>query len=182
MIGLLRIGFAKHLPESAFQRFGAHGDRSQRIVDLVGHAGGQKPHAGQLFAAHHLLGPLLHLPIEVVANLLEAGGHVVQGVGQFGHLVVGLQPDAIGKLAGRHRAASRPRASATGGRSNDTKAARTAEKPGPPTRLPSKPRGSARDTAREPRRQSRPASRAGGWAVPWPGFAVAPVPRRASRS
>ena len=87
---------------AAFERFGAHGDRRQRIVDLVGHAGGQKADAGQLLAADDLLGALLHLAIEIVANGLKARGHVVHGVGQLRHLVVRAQSDAIAEFAGRH--------------------------------------------------------------------------------
>ncbi len=56
----------------AFERLAAHGDRGQRIVDLVGHAGRQKPDARQLLAANDLLGPLADLAIEIVANFLEA--------------------------------------------------------------------------------------------------------------
>ena len=78
-------------------------DRSQRIVDFVGHAGRQKTDAGQLLAAHHLLGALLNLAIQIVANGLKSGRHVVQGVGQFRHLVVRVQHDSIAEFAGRHR-------------------------------------------------------------------------------
>ncbi len=80
----------------------AQGDRSQRIVDFVGHAGGQKAHAGQLLAAHHLLGAFLHLAVEVLAHCLEPGGHVVHGVGQLGHFVVRVERNAVAKFAGRH--------------------------------------------------------------------------------
>ena len=40
--GLLRIGFVERVAEPAFERLGAHGDRGQRIVDFVGHAGRQE--------------------------------------------------------------------------------------------------------------------------------------------
>ena len=66
------------------------------------HAGRQKADAGQLLAPHHLLGAHLHLAVEVVANFLEPGGHVVHGLGQFGHLVAGVEADAVAELAGRH--------------------------------------------------------------------------------
>ena len=68
----------------------------------MGHAGGQKTHAGQLLAADRLLGADLHLAVQVVANLLKSGGHVVQGLGQFGHLVVGVQADAVAELTRGH--------------------------------------------------------------------------------
>ena len=47
-----------------------------------------------LLAAHDLLGPLAHLAVQIVANRLEAGRHVVHGRGQLRHLVAGLQRDA----------------------------------------------------------------------------------------
>ena len=90
-----------------FERLGAQGDRGQRVVDLVGHAGGQKADAGQLLAADDLLGPLADLAIEVVANFLEAGGHVVHRLGQLRHLVV----RSSGGCDGRNRPAGRSAAS-----------------------------------------------------------------------
>jgi hypothetical protein len=91
-----------HAAEPALQRLGAHRDRGQRIVDLVGHACGEKTDAGQLLAAYHLASPQLHLAVEVVADLLEPLGHVVEGVRQFRHLVAGIEPDAIPEIACRH--------------------------------------------------------------------------------
>ncbi len=88
--------------QPAFERFGAHRDRRQRIVDFVGHAGRQKADAGQLLAAHDLLGAHLHLAVEVVANGLKAGGHVVQRAGQLGHFVVAVELNAIAEIARRH--------------------------------------------------------------------------------
>ena len=65
-------GRGEQLADAAFQRLGAHGDRGQRVVDLVGDAGRQEAHARQLLAPHHLLGALLHLAVQVVADVLES--------------------------------------------------------------------------------------------------------------
>ncbi len=46
----------------------------------------------------------LHLAVEVVANLLEAGGHVVHRLGQLGHFVARIEVDAMVEIAGRHLA------------------------------------------------------------------------------
>ena len=70
----------------------------------MGHAGRQKADAGQLLAADDLLGPLLDLPIEVVADFLEAGRHRVHRLGQLAHLVVRVEANAVVELAGRHLA------------------------------------------------------------------------------
>ena len=68
----------------------------------MGHAGRQEADARQLLATDHLAGPQLNLPIEIVANLLESLGHVVQGVGELGHLVAGVEPDAVAEVARGH--------------------------------------------------------------------------------
>ena len=61
-----------HFPESAFERLGTHCDRGQRIVDFVGHAGGEKTDAGQLLVADHLTGALANLSVEVVTVSLRS--------------------------------------------------------------------------------------------------------------
>ena len=78
-----------------FERGRRAGDLRHRIVDLMCHAGRQKAHAGQLLGANRLARALLNAAIQVVANLLKAGGHVVHGRGQFGHFVVRVQNDAV---------------------------------------------------------------------------------------
>jgi hypothetical protein len=70
----------------------------------VGHAGGQKPNARELLVTDHLAGAELHLPVEVVTGLLESLRHVVEGGGQFGHLVAGVEPDAEAEIPLRHPA------------------------------------------------------------------------------
>ena len=64
----------------------------------MGHAGGQKADARQLLATDHLTGPLLHLPVEIVAGLLEPFRHVVECVGEFGHLVMRVELDTVSKI------------------------------------------------------------------------------------
>ena len=96
------VRVVQEFADAAFQRFGAHGDRGQRVVDFVGHAGRQKADAGELLVADHLLGALLDLAVQIVANRAESQGHVVHRPGQFRHLVVRLELHVIVEIAPGH--------------------------------------------------------------------------------
>jgi len=88
------------ISQTTLERFAAHRDRRQRIVDFVRHPRGQKTDASQLLAPHHLLGPLADLAIEVVANLLKAGRHVIHRIGQLAHFIFGLEANAVVEVTG----------------------------------------------------------------------------------
>ena len=96
------VRVVQEFADAAFERFGADGDRGQRVVDFVGHAGRQKADAGELLVADHLLGALLDLAVQIVANRAESQGHVVHRPGQFRHLVVRLQLHVIVEIAPGH--------------------------------------------------------------------------------
>ena len=88
--------------EPALQRFSAHRDRGERIVDLVGNPRGEEADTRQLLAADHLARPQLDLPVEVVADLLEALRHVIEGLGELRHLVAAVEVEPEGEVAGGH--------------------------------------------------------------------------------
>src|SRR5688500_17585237 len=75
------VGPVEQILQAPFQRFAAQSYRGQRIVDLMGNAGGEKADASELLAADHLIRPLLDLPVEIVANLTEPVSHRVHGFG-----------------------------------------------------------------------------------------------------
>ena len=58
-------------------------DERQRIVDFVGHAGGQVANSGKPFGADELLATLVDLPRKLAVSRMQTGGHVVEGGGQF---------------------------------------------------------------------------------------------------
>ena len=58
------VGRLEQPLEPMVERFGAKGDRRQRIVDLVRHAGGQKADAGQSLRPHELPASFLHLLLQ----------------------------------------------------------------------------------------------------------------------
>jgi hypothetical protein len=88
-------GAFEQVLQAAFERLAAEGDRRERIVDFVRHAGGEESDAGELLAADDLVRPLLHLAIEVVANFAEALRHRVHRFGEFADLVAGADLDTV---------------------------------------------------------------------------------------
>ena len=98
--GLVVVGH--EAGEPALQRFGAHRDRGEGIVDFVGDPRGEKADTRQLLAANHLTRPQLHLPVEVVADLLESLRHVIEGLGELRHLVAAVEVEPESEVAGGH--------------------------------------------------------------------------------
>src|SRR5262249_29958486 len=86
------------------QGLATEGDAGQRVVDLVGHTGGQKANAGQALGADQLTAALVDLSGQVAVHLPEPAGHVVEGGRQVFHLVAAVDLDAIVKIALSHPA------------------------------------------------------------------------------
>ena len=63
----------QHVLQPAFQGLGAEGDAGQRVVDLVGHAGGQEADRHQPLAADELPAALVDLPGQVGVDRRAAG-------------------------------------------------------------------------------------------------------------
>ena len=85
-------------PQAARERFGRHRDRGQGIIDLVGDPRGQEPDARQPLGPDNLLGALMHLLIEVVADAAEPLGHLVERLGKLQKLILRVDPNPIVKV------------------------------------------------------------------------------------
>ena len=105
LVGRRRMAAA--VAEPGFQGFAAKGDAGQRVVDLVGHAGGQEADAGQPFRAHQLPAALVDLPGQVAVHVVQPAGHVVEGRGQVLHFVAAVDVDAMIEIAPGHPADAR---------------------------------------------------------------------------
>ncbi len=68
----------------------------------MGDAGGQKTDAGQLLVADDLLGPLLDLVVQIVADRAKAKRHVVHRRCEFRHFIVRLEPQLVIEIASGH--------------------------------------------------------------------------------
>ena len=69
--------------QASFQGLGAKGDACQRIVDLMGDAGGQETDAGQTFRPHQLPAAIIHLLGQIAIHVAQAAAHVVERLGQI---------------------------------------------------------------------------------------------------
>ena len=87
-----------------FECLRAEGDRGERVVDFMRHAGRQEADARQPLGPYKLAAPLLHLPLELGVGQADLGGHVIEGLGQVLHLVAGLQIDLVAERPSRHMA------------------------------------------------------------------------------
>ena len=95
----------RQLRRPRLQRLGAPGDRGERIVDLVSHAGRQKTDARQLLVLDHFARPFADLAVKIGAprfdlgqGALKAIGHVVHRLGQFTQFIARSQINAMVEL------------------------------------------------------------------------------------
>src|SRR5262249_37618443 len=93
----LRIAH-RDVGEAAEESFGAEGDARERVIDLVSDARGEEADADQALRAHQLPAAFVDLPDKVGMRRLDAGGHVVEGVGKLLKLVAGSQGDRMVEL------------------------------------------------------------------------------------
>ena len=99
---LVRCGLPQQCLKPFLQALAGHRNCRQRIVDLVSHTRGQEPHAGESFRTDQLTRAITNLSVQVVSNITEPVGHLVERFGQFGHLVPCGQLDAVVQVSLRH--------------------------------------------------------------------------------
>ena len=99
------------LEQPAQHQVGVSQDAEQRIVDFVGHGGGQLAYGGHLFGSQQRLmytlefgGLAAHLFFDLGLNAPHLDGHTVEGARQVAQFVVGAGGQAIFEVSAGHPA------------------------------------------------------------------------------
>ena len=92
---LIRSRLAQQRLEPLLQTLTGHRNRRQRVIDLMSDPRGQEPDTRQAFRANQLTRAVADLAVEVVADVAETIGHLIERLGQLGHLVTSRQLDPV---------------------------------------------------------------------------------------